>query len=134
MSILFSFLSIAYSYYNIRNKNKNEALSALHIVLLIAKVFLEVLSKVLIFFCFMIVANNGEFDPIYSLVGFYTTVLIMVVFNIVFNESPICFSLSYIMGGYCKTNKKKIIIIMINFYFKYQKLQSTLTAALSGKY
>ena len=75
-----------------RNKNKNEALSALHIVLLIAKVFMEVLSKVLIFFCFMMVSNEGEFSPIQSLVGFYTTVLIMVVFNVVFNESQICFS------------------------------------------
>ena len=81
-----------------RNKNKNEALSALHIVILIAKVFMEVLSKVLIFFCFMMVAKKGEFSPIYSLVGFYTTVLIMVVFNVVFNESKICFSLNYIMG------------------------------------
>ena len=99
MSILFSFLSIAYSYYNIRNKNKNEALSALHIVLLIAKVFMEVLFKVLIFFCFMMVTNKGEFNPIDSLVGFYTTVLIMVVFNIIFNESKICFSMNYIMGN-----------------------------------
>ena len=99
MSILFSFLSIAYSYYNIRNKNKNEALSALHIVLLIAKVFMEALSKVLIFFSFMMVMNEGEFNPIHSLVGFYTTVLFMVIFNIVFNESKICFSLNYILGN-----------------------------------
>ena len=81
-----------------RNKNKNEALSALHIVLLIAKVFMEVLSKVLIFFCFMMVTNKGEFKPIECLVGFYTTVLIMVFFNIVFNETAICFSLNYILG------------------------------------
>ena len=75
---------------------------------------MEVLSKVLIFFCFMMVTNGGKFDPIYSLVGFYTTVLIMVVFNIVFNESKICLSLRYIMGNLL-TNKS--ITKIHNFTF-----------------
>ena len=107
-----------------RNKNKNEALSALHIVLLIAKVFMEVLSKVLILFCFMMVTNKGEFNPIQALVGFYTTVLIMVVFNIVFNESKICFSLRYIMGNKQRNqNNDNISFVIPNFRNCNQLLQ-----------
>ena len=83
-----------------RNKNKNEALSKLHIVILIAKVLMDILSKVLIFFCFMMVTNNGKFSFFQSVAAFYTLVGIMIVFNTIFSENRIHLSLRYFIGKF----------------------------------
>ena len=68
------------------NKDKNEALAALNILVLVLKVLMDLVSRVLIFFIFMIVHNKGQFSPMRTLTSFYTMVGIMTIFNIVFNE------------------------------------------------
>merc|ERR1719510_1980444 len=49
---------------------------------------MDLVSRVLIFFIFMIVhnSNKGQFSPMRILTSFYTMVGIMTIFNIVFNE------------------------------------------------
>ena len=58
----------------------------MNIVILVLKVLMDLLSRVLIFFTFMIVHNNGEFSPMRTLTSFYTVVGIMIIFNVIFNE------------------------------------------------
>ena len=62
------------------------------------KVLMDVFSKVIIFFIFMIVHNEGEFSPMTTLISFYIMVGIMIVFNIVFNERNNIGSLKYWLG------------------------------------
>ena len=83
-------------------------MAPLHIFILIAKVFMDILSRVLIFFCFMMTTNNGKFSPVQSVVGFYTMVAIMIVFNIIFNESKICWSLRYMIGKHLNFTSQNI--------------------------
>ena len=80
------------------NKDKNEALNALNILVLVLKVLMDLVSRVLIFFIFMIVHNNGHFSPIRTLASFYTMVGIMTIFNIVFNERRNFYSFKYWLG------------------------------------
>ena len=47
---------------------------------------MDLLSRVLIFFTFMIVHNNGRFSPMRTLTSFYCMVVLMFIFNIIFNE------------------------------------------------
>ena len=72
--------------YYFSNKDKREALAPLNILILVLKVFMDLVSRVLIFFIFMIVHNEGRFSPMRTLTSFYTMVGIMIIFNIVFNE------------------------------------------------
>ena len=80
------------------NKNKNEALAPLNILILVLKVLMDLVSRVLIFFIFMIVHNNGRFSPMTTLTSFYTMVGIMSIFNIIFNERRNVYSATYWLG------------------------------------
>ena len=80
------------------NKDKNEALKPLNILILVLKVMMDLVSRVLIFFIFMIVHNNGQFSPGRTLTSFYTMVGIMTIFNIVFNERRNFNSSKYWLG------------------------------------
>ena len=84
--------------YCFRNKDKNEALAPLNILILVLKVLMDLVSRVLIFFIFMIVHNNGRFSPMRTLTSFYTMVGIMTIFNIVFNERRNFCSVKYWLG------------------------------------
>ena len=86
------------NYTNKRNKDKNEALAARNILILVLKVLMDLVSRVLIFFIFMIVHNNGQFSPMRTLTSFYTMVGIMTIFNIVFNERRNFCSAKYWLG------------------------------------
>ena len=113
MSIVFSFITITFSIYKIRfeflnisieikvffsNKDKNEALAPTNIIVLVVKVLMDLVSRVLIFFAFMIVHNDGKFSPMRTLISFYTMVGIMFIFNIVFNERRNFTSTKYWLG------------------------------------
>ena len=80
------------------NKDKNEALNPLNMIILVLKVLMDLVSRVLIFFIFMIVHNNGRFSPMRTLTSFYTMVGIMTIFNIVFNERRNFCSAKYWLG------------------------------------
>ena len=84
--------------YYLRNKDKNDALSPLNILILVLKVLMDLVSRVLIFFVFMIVHNEGQFSPMRTLTSFYTMVGIMTIFNIVFNERRNFNSAKYWLG------------------------------------
>ena len=115
VSILLSFITITVSIVKIRfvifscpinnlqfnllsNKEKNEALNPINMVILVLKVFMDLISRVLIFFIFMIVHDEGRFSPMRTLISFYTMVGIMTIFNIVFNERRNFCSVKYWLG------------------------------------
>jgi len=79
---------------------KKGALTPLNIVILMLKVLMDLISRVLIFFTFMIVHNEGKFSPMRTLTSFYTMVGIMFIFNIIFNERRnFCF-INYWVGEF----------------------------------
>ena len=123
MSIVFSFITITFSIYKIRfeflnisieikvffsNKDKNEALAPTNIIVLVVKVLMDLVSRVLIFFAFMIVHDDGKFSPTRTLTSFYTMVALMIIFNIVFNERRNFKSLKFWLG--------KFLFGVVNFF------------------
>ena len=84
--------------------DKKNALAPLNIVILVLKILMDLVSRVLIFFIFMIVHNvhnNGRFSPWRTVISFYTTVGFMFIFNIVFNERRNFKSFKYWLGECC---------------------------------
>ena len=82
------------------NNDKNGALDAKNIFLLLLKVLMDLVSRVLIFFTFMIVHNGGYFSPMRTLISFYTVVGIMFIFNVVFNDRRNLCSSKYWLGEF----------------------------------
>ena len=80
------------------NDDKDGALEAKNIVILVLKVLMDLVSRVLIFFTFMIVHNEGKFSPMRALTSFYMVVGIMIIFNVVFNERKNFSSIKYWLG------------------------------------
>ena len=85
---------------SLSNNDKSGALDAKNIVILVLKVLMDLVSRVLIFFTFMIVHNGGHFSPMRTLTSFYTVVGIMFIFNIVFNERRNFCSIKYWLGEF----------------------------------
>ena len=73
-------------------------MNPLNMIILVLKVLMDLVSRVLLFFIFMIVDNNGRFSPMRTLTSFYTMVGIMTIFNIVFNERNNFCSAKYWLG------------------------------------
>ena len=82
------------------DNDKNEALAPLNVVILVLKVLMDLISRSLIFFTFMIVHNQGKFSPMRTLTSFYTMVGIMFIFNIIFNERRNLCSIKYWVGEF----------------------------------
>ena len=115
LSVILSFITISFSIIKIRfyskffknlndallsDNDKNGALTPLNIVILVLKVLMDLISRVLIFFTFMIVHNRGYFSPMRTLTSFYTMVGIMFIFNIIFNERRNFCSIKYWVGEF----------------------------------
>ena len=114
---LISLSPIISNLYNIHcsNNNKNEALKARHKIILVLKVLMDLVSRVLIFFIFMIVHDSeGRFSPGRTLISFYTMVVTMTIFNIVFNERRNFCSLKYWLG-------ECYILVLVMMMFKICK-------------
>ena len=88
---------------------------------------MDLVSRVLIFFIFMIVHNNGQFSPMRTLTSFYTMVGIMTIFNIVFNERRNFCSIKYWLG-----ELKHLIYNIGILIHLFQMFLSTPTVAHSG--
>ena len=113
------------NYINKRNNDKKEALAPVNILILVLKVLMDLVSRVLIFFIFMIVHNEGQFSPMRTLTSFYTMVGIMTIFNIVFNDRRNVCSAKYWLGEFSSCNDDLVNMI-------FQRLSSTLSVAHSG--
>ena len=69
-----------------------------NILILMLKVLMDIVSRFLIFFIWMIIDKNGKFSPVRTVSSFYTMVGIMIVFNIVFNARKNIRSTKYWLG------------------------------------
>ena len=75
-------------------------------VLISARVTLSCVSRVLIFSSWMFVTFDGNFHPTATISAFYFTLLIMIIFNIVFNKSADILTFKYWIGKHeLKFNK-----------------------------
>ena len=55
--------------------------------LLVLKIFMESLGKVMIFSTFLYINNSGQFDAVQTIIGFYSMVAVMLIFNGIFSRS-----------------------------------------------
>ena len=72
---------------NYRNRAKKSSLTPINLVLLLMKTTFDCVSRILLFSTWLYVANDGQFSTTKTILAFYSTFLLLVVFNTVFNKT-----------------------------------------------
>ena len=70
-----------------RNRAKKSSLTPVNLVFLLMKTTFDCVSRILLFSTWLYVANDGQFSSAKTVLAFYTTFLLLVVFNTVFNKT-----------------------------------------------
>ena len=99
LSILRVFLNKSrYVYSSFRNRAKGNSLTMKSFAFLMFKTIFASISRVLLFSAWLYVTNNGEFCSMRTFLGYYLTVLVLVIFHFFFNKMRPSCSSSYWIG------------------------------------
>ena len=72
-------------------------------VFLILKTILDCTSRILLSATFMFVVNEGQFSTMMTVMAYYTTVAVIMAYNVVFNDNETYCSARTWVGGYQTT-------------------------------
>ena len=129
------FLSIIYTPFilfikvlpTLRNRDKKDALTGSTApTLLIIKIVLDSMSRILLFSSWLYVTNHGHFSSIQTLIAYYTVFAVLVIFNIIFNDS-----IDLGRGKYWIGLWNKIFFVNFDFYFFSGIFLNSLSSILS---
>ena len=77
--------------FNFRNGNKKGAVELKHLLTLVFKIIMDLMSRILLFSAWMYTSNNGQFST-------WITVIAYVLFNVIFNSNNVFGSMQYWIG------------------------------------
>ena len=83
-----------------RNRAKRGSMTTLNLAFLLLKTSFDCTSRILLFATFMFVVNDGQFSTIMTVKVYYTTVAVIMAYNIVFNDNETYCSARTWIGGY----------------------------------
>ena len=95
-----------------RNRAKKDSLTTVNLVFLLLKTVLDCISRLIIFATFMFVVNDGQFSTMMTVKAYYSTVAVLMTFNIIINSNEnYCSAKTWIgkFGLYNKFNPFKCI-------------------------
>ena len=75
-------------------------MTTLNEAFLLLKTILDCTSRILLFATFMFVVNEGQFSTMMTVKAYYTTVTVIMAYNIVFNDNETYCSARTWIGGY----------------------------------
>ena len=75
-------------------------MTTLNLAFLLFKTIFDCISRILLFATFMFVVNDGQFSTIMTVKVYYTTVAVIMAYNIVFNDNETYCSARTWVGGY----------------------------------
>ena len=88
-----------------RNADKKDALSTKSFVALIAKIIFDSISRIMIFGIWMFVLHNGHFNTYCTVTVYYTCVLLLIIFNLLFNWDTNFCSMRFWIGIFIYLSK-----------------------------
>ena len=74
----------------------------LNLVFLLLKTIFDCTSRILLFATFMFVVNDGQFSTMITVTAYYSTVALIMAYNIVINDNETYCSARTWIGGYYK--------------------------------
>ena len=88
-------------------------MTTLNLAFLLLKTIFDCTSRILLFATFMFVVNDGQFSTIMTVKVYYTTVAVIMAYNIVFNDNETYCSARTWIGGYQKYVNKNVSCILL---------------------
>ena len=82
-----------------RNRAKRGSLTTLNLAFLLLKTIFDCTSRIILFATYMFVVNEGQFSTMMILTGYYTTVAVIMTYNIVINDNETYCSAKTWIGG-----------------------------------
>ena len=70
-----------------RNRAKKDSLTTVNLVFLLLKTVLDCISRLIIFATFMFVVNDGQFSTMMTVKAYYSTVAVLMTFNMIINSN-----------------------------------------------
>ena len=83
-----------------RNRAKRGSMTTLNLVFLLLKTIFDCTSRIVLFATFMFVVNDGQFSTMITVSGYYTTVAVIMTYNIVINDNETYCSARTWIGSY----------------------------------
>ena len=83
-----------------RNRAKRGSMTTLNLAFLLLKTIFDCTSRILLFATFMFVVNEGQFSTMMTVTAYYTTVAVIMAYNIVFNDNETYCSARTWIGGF----------------------------------
>ena len=77
-------------------------MTTVNLAFLLLKTIFDCTSKILLFATFMFVVNDGQFSTLMTLKAYYTTVVVIMTYNIVINDNETYCSARTWIGGFKK--------------------------------
>ena len=72
--------------YHIRNRAKKNSLTTLNLTFLLLKTMFDSISRILLFSTWLYVINDGQFSSTKTVIAYYSTLVVLLVFNTIFTK------------------------------------------------
>jgi len=122
LSIVLSFCTFSWAICSIRNRAKGGAMQAIHLIILVLKIFFEATSRIIIFSCCLYVTNEGQFSSLKTLGFFYLKLAILMIFHFIFNRTAI-FSVENLIGIILNAYNSIITFTSMNYVAIFQNIR-----------
>merc|ERR1711894_27830 len=107
--------TFSWAFYAIRNRAKKCSLTTCGAVFLLLKTTFDSISRILIFSSWLYVVHEGQFSSTKTVIAYYSTFTIIMIFNTFFNKSN-CSKINWI--GII-LNSSSSVLSYNNFNFEY---------------
>ena len=79
-------LNVSQNVMFIRNRAKKNSFTTLNLTFLLIKTMLDSISRILLFSTWLYVINDGQFSSTKTVIAYYSTLMVLFVFNAVLNK------------------------------------------------
>ena len=69
-----------------RNRAKKNSFTTLNLTFLLLKTMFDSISRILLFSTWLYVINDGQFSSTKTLIAYYSTLMVLLIFNTLFNK------------------------------------------------
>ena len=73
-------------YFNHRNRAKKNSFTSLNLTFLLLKTMFDSISRILLFSTWLYVMNDGQFSSSKTVIAYYSTLTVLLVFNTIFSK------------------------------------------------
>ena len=69
-----------------RNRAKKNSFTTLNLTFLLLKTMFDSISRILLFSTWLYVINDGQFSSTKTVIAYYSTLMVLLIFNTLFNK------------------------------------------------